>query len=84
MKHVFFNTMMVAMLMALSVKVATAQQPHVYINPGVQGVELIDIQGRSIKAAGGNCLNVADVEPGIYIVRVHINGMTSTRKVVIN
>lgn len=50
----------------------------------VQGVELIDIQGRSIRAAGGNCLNVADVEPGIYIVRVHINGMMSTRKVVIN
>ena len=46
----------------------------------VQGVELIDVQGRAVKAAGGNCLNVADVEHGIYLVRVHINGRTATRK----
>ena len=47
----------------------------------VQGVELIDINGRNVKATGGNCLNVADVEPGVYLVRVHINGRTSTQKV---
>ncbi len=49
----------------------------------VQGVELIDINGRTIKATGGNCLNVADVASGVYLVRVHINGQTATQKVVI-
>ncbi len=49
----------------------------------VQGLELLDINGRNVKAAGGNCLNVADVEPGIYLVRVHINGRTTTQKVAI-
>ena len=49
----------------------------------VQGVELIDINGRTIKATGGNCLNVAQVESGVYLVRVHINGRTATQKVVI-
>ena len=47
----------------------------------VQGVELLDIQGRAIKAAGNNCLNVADVPTGVYLVRVHINGRTATSKV---
>ena len=47
----------------------------------VQGVELIDVQGHTVKAAGGNCLNVAGMAPGVYLVRVHINGMTSTVKV---
>jgi len=46
----------------------------------VQGVELMDINGRTVKAAGSNCLNVADVEPGVYLVRVHINGRTATSK----
>jgi hypothetical protein len=47
----------------------------------VQGVELLDIQGRTLKSAGGNCLNVADVPTGVYLVRVHINGRTATSKV---
>ena len=47
----------------------------------VQGVELVDINGRTIKSAGGNCLNVADVECGIYLVRVHIGDRTATQKV---
>ena len=47
----------------------------------VQGVELIDMNGRTVKAAGGNCLNVADVAHGIYLVRVHINGRTAAQKV---
>ena len=49
----------------------------------IQGVELLDINGRTIKAAGGNCLNVADVNPAVYLVRVHINGRTATQKVII-
>ena len=47
----------------------------------VQGVELIDMNGRTVKAAGGNCLNVADIAHGIYLVRVHINGRSVTHKV---
>lgn len=47
----------------------------------VQGLELIDMNGRTIKDAGGNCLNVADVPVGIYLCRVHINGRTSTQKI---
>ena len=46
-------------------------------------MELIDVNGRAIKSAGGNCLNVADVEHGVYLVRVHINGRTATHKVAI-
>ena len=46
----------------------------------VQGVELIDMNGRTVKAAGGNCLNVADIAHGIYLVRVHINGRTAAQK----
>ena len=49
----------------------------------VQGVELLDINGRTLKAAGGNCLNISHVEPGIYLVRVYINGRTATQKVAI-
>ena len=47
----------------------------------VQGVELIDINGRIVKASGGNCLNISHVESGIYLVRVHINGRTTSTKV---
>ena len=47
----------------------------------VQGVELIDTGGRTIKAVGGNCLNISDVARGIYLVRVYINGTTATQKV---
>lgn len=49
----------------------------------IQGVELLDLNGRMIKSNGGNCINVSSVEPGIYLVRVYINGQTTTRKVVI-
>ena len=47
----------------------------------VQGVELLDINGRTLKAVGSNCLNVSNVESGVYLVRVHINGGTLTQKV---
>jgi hypothetical protein len=47
----------------------------------VQGVELIDTGGRTVKAVGGNCLNISDVARGIYLVRVYINGTIATQKV---
>ena len=49
----------------------------------IQGVELLDINGRMIRANGGNCINVSSVEPGVYLVRVYINGQTTSQKVVI-
>jgi len=47
----------------------------------IQGMELLDIQGRTLKAAGGNVINVAGMAHGAYLVRVHINGRTTTQKV---
>ena len=47
----------------------------------IQGLELLDIQGRPVKTAGGNCLNVSGMTPGVYLVRIHINGRTATQKV---
>ena len=47
----------------------------------IQGMELLDLNGRVIKANGGNCINVSSIEPGVYLVRVYINGQTTTRKV---
>lgn len=49
----------------------------------IQGVELLDINGRMIKANGGNCINVSSVEPGVYLVRVYVNGQTTSQKVII-
>ena len=42
MKKMIFNSLMAAMLMALAVNVANAQQPHVYINPGHGGYDSDD------------------------------------------
>ena len=47
----------------------------------IQGMELLDIQGRTVKTAGGNCLNVSGMTPGVYLVRVHVNGRTASYKV---
>ena len=47
----------------------------------IQGMELLDIQGRTIKNAGGNCLNVSGMTPGVYLVRIHINDRTASYKV---
>ena len=47
----------------------------------IQGLELLDIQGRTVKTAGGNCLNVSGMTPGVYLVRVHINGRTASYKI---
>ncbi len=47
----------------------------------IQGMELLDIQGRIVKTAGSNCLNVSGMTPGVYIVRVHINGRSVTSKI---
>ena len=49
----------------------------------IQGIELLDVNGRMIKANGGNCINVSAVTPGVYLVRVYINGTTASQKVVI-
>ncbi len=47
----------------------------------IQGLELLDIQGHTVKTASGNCLNVSGMTPGVYLVRVHINGRTASYKI---
>lgn len=47
----------------------------------IQGMELLDIQGHTVKSAGSNCLNVSGMTPGVYLVRVHINGRTASYKI---
>lgn len=47
----------------------------------VQAVELMDLEGRRVKAAGGNCLNVADLPAGVYLLRMAINNRMVTRKI---
>ena len=49
----------------------------------IQGMELIDMNGRMVKGVGGNCLNVSNVARGVYLVRVYINGSSTTQKVVL-
>jgi len=49
----------------------------------VQGMELLNVNGATLMAVAGNVLNVSNVTPGVYIVRVHLNGVTSTHKVAI-
>ena len=49
----------------------------------IQGMELIAVNGQCVAAVGGNCINVSQITPGVFLVRVHINGTTATQKVVI-
>ena len=49
----------------------------------IQGLELIAVNGQRIAAVGGNCINVSHVTPGVYLVRVHINGATVTQKIIL-
>ena len=42
MKKLLLNSMMTALLAVFAVNVATAQQPHVYINPGHGGYDSDD------------------------------------------
>jgi len=47
----------------------------------IQGLELLDIQGRIVKTTGGNCLNTSGMTPGVYLVRVYMGGATATSKI---
>ena len=49
----------------------------------IQGLELLDVNGRTLKAVGGNCINVSGMASGVYLVRIHINGMSTTHKVLV-
>lgn len=49
----------------------------------IQGVELLDLTGKVVVRHCGNYINVAEIPTGHYLLRVHVNGLTSTHKVVI-
>ena len=49
----------------------------------IHGVELLDLAGKVVTRAVGNCINVADIPAGHYLLRVHLGGLISTHKVII-
>lgn len=49
----------------------------------VTGMELINSAGQTVARNGSNFINVSGVTPGVYLVRVYTNGMTSTHKVMV-
>ena len=50
----------------------------------IQGVELLDLDGRVRVRHGGNYINVAEIPAGHYLLRVHVNGLTSTHRVAVS
>ncbi len=49
----------------------------------IQGVELLDMQGKLVTRNGANYINVSDIPDGLYIMRVYVNNLTSTHKVIV-
>ena len=49
----------------------------------IDGMQLFDLQGREVKRNAGNYVNVSNLTPGTYIVKVHVGAQTSTHKVIV-
>ena len=49
----------------------------------IAAVELITIDGRVVARNAANYINVADVQAGVYVMRVYVNGLVSTHKVMV-
>lgn len=49
----------------------------------IQGVELYDLQGKLIARNGTNYINVNDIASGAYVMKVYVNNLASTHKVVV-
>lgn len=49
----------------------------------IQGVELYDLQGKLIARNGTNYINVSGVASGAYVMKVYVNGLASTHKVLV-
>lgn len=49
----------------------------------IQGVELYDLQGKLIVRNGTNYINVSDIASGAYVMKVYVNNLASTHKVVV-
>ncbi|MBR5101577.1 MAG: T9SS type A sorting domain-containing protein, partial [Muribaculaceae bacterium] len=49
----------------------------------ISGVELLDANGRVITRHNGNFINVSGIATGVYFMRVWVNGMPSTHKVMV-
>lgn len=49
----------------------------------IQGVELYDLQGKLIVKNGTNYINVSGIANGAYVMKVYVNGLASTHKVLV-
>lgn len=49
----------------------------------IQGVELYDLQGKLVARNAANFVNVSEVASGVYVMKVYVNGLTSTHKVIV-
>ena len=49
----------------------------------IQGVELLNMEGKIIGRNAANYINVSDVASGVYLMRVYVSGLVSSHKVVV-
>ncbi|MBO7608624.1 MAG: Ig-like domain-containing protein [Muribaculaceae bacterium] len=49
----------------------------------IQGVELIDVNGKCVARNAANYINVSDIASGVYLMRVYVDGCISLHKVVV-
>lgn len=47
-------------------------------------VEILDINGKTVKSTDNNYINISDLNNGIYFVRIHTGNKTITKKIVKN
>lgn len=49
----------------------------------IQGVELYDLQGKLLVRNATNYINVSGIASGAYVMKVYVNGLASTHKVLV-
>ncbi|MBQ7691067.1 MAG: Ig-like domain-containing protein [Muribaculaceae bacterium] len=49
----------------------------------IQAVELVRLDGVTVARNAANYINVTGIPAGVYLMRVHVNGLTSTHKVMV-
>lgn len=58
---------------------------HVTIDaPGLRLIELLDLTGRTLKATSSVTLDIQDILPGVYFLRLHTDTAVSVKKLVVN
>ncbi len=49
----------------------------------IQGVELYDMQGKLVTRNAANYINVTSIPDGFYVMKVYVNNLASTHKVIV-